>query len=281
MNKTIIAMAVSAMTLSLAQSASADEGKISAGSGFNYSSGDYGTSATTKIRTVPLDLGYENGPLTLKLTIPYVDVSGPSNVIPGVGAVKNTNLRTRAASLGLPFFGGPGGGTSTTTAQASGSARGLGDIVAFASYNVYANADAQFGIDLAGRIKFGTADADKGLGTGENDYGAEVDMYKKFDKVILFGGAGYTKMGSSQYIKLNNVANANAGVSYKFDEADLAGVLFDYHQRASDLSASRREVTLFYNHGFAKAWKTQLYALKGFADGSPNWGAGATLAYSF
>lgn len=58
-------------------------------------------------------------------------------------------------------------------------------------------------------------------------------------------------------------------------------MLFDYHQRASDISEARREATVFYNRVYAKTWKTQLYVLKGFTDGGPNWGAGVTLAYSF
>jgi len=279
-NKTIVAVGVSALLLPFSPAAPADEGRLSIGSGFNYSSGEYGTTATTRIRSIPLDLGYDAGAWRLNLTIPYLDVSGPPNVIPGVGAVRNTNLRTRIGSLGLPI-GGPGTTATTAATLTSGSARGLGDVIALASFNVYGDAAAQFGIDVAGRIKFGTADADKGLGTGENDYGAEVDMYRKFDRVTLFGGAGYTKMGASQYIKLNNVFNANTGVSLKFDDANLAGVLFDYHQRASDIGEARREATVFYNHVYAKTWKTQLYVLKGFTDGGPNWGAGVTLTYSF
>ncbi len=276
MNKTIIALTVSAAVMSISQAALADEGKLTAGTGFNYSSGDYGTSTTTKIRSVPFDLGYETGAWTFKLSVPYVDISGPSNVIPGVGRVKNSNLNLRGGGVSVGL-----GGSGTSSSQTSGTARGMGDVVASASYNLYNNAAAQFGVDLAGKIKFGTADKDKGLGTGENDYGAEVDIYKTLDSVTLFGGVGYTKMGTSQYIQLKNVFNATAGASLKLSEVSSVGVAFDYRERASDTSFPRREATAFYSYRYAKAWKTQVYVLKGFSDGSPNWGAGASIAYSF
>lgn len=279
LNKTIIALAVSAAALSVSPAALAEEGKITAGTGFNYSSGDYGTTTTTKIRSVPFDLGYETGAWTFKVSVPYVDISGPSNVIPGVGRVKNTNLRLRGDVVGVGL-GGPGTSGSQAS-QTSGTARGLGDVVASASYNLYNDAAAQFGVDLTGKIKFGTADQDKGLGTGENDYGAEVDVYKKFDRVTAFGGVGYTKMGSSPNIQLKNVFNATAGASLKLDEVSSVGLAFDYRERASDTGFPRREATAFYGYRYAKAWKTQLYVLKGFSDGSPDWGAGASLAYSF
>ena len=34
-------------------------------------------------------------------------------------------------------------------------------------------------IDLTGKVKFGTADENKGLGTGENDYAVQADWGSK------------------------------------------------------------------------------------------------------
>src|SRR5689334_9702428 len=106
------------IALALCASAGAQErGEFSAGVGFNYSTGDYGTSTSTQIISVPFTARYERGPLTLKATIPYLRISGSTAVIPGVGAVANSNPRGRGRSAG---------GTVTST---SDTASGLGDTV--------------------------------------------------------------------------------------------------------------------------------------------------------
>src|SRR5438105_5131634 len=65
----------------------AQDGAWTLGTGLHYSSGDYGTSATTTILSVPFTARYDTGPWSLRASVPYLEVSGPSAVIPGVGAV--------------------------------------------------------------------------------------------------------------------------------------------------------------------------------------------------
>lgn len=40
-------------------------------------------------------------------------------------------------------------------------------------------------------------------------------------------------------------------------------------------------LTAFYVRRFDRVWKMQAYFLKGFADGSPNWGAGVIALRSY
>ncbi|RDI99901.1 transporter [Dyella solisilvae] len=260
----------------LAQSAHADEAStVKVGAGIDYTSGKYGTSTTTDITQVPLTLGYETGDWTFKLDVPYIHVTGADNVIPGVGPVTNTNPKKRGHGKNSSAAVTPPR-TPTT-----GSASGLGDITAAATYEVYHNQAANFGIDLTGKVKFGTANADEGLGTGQNDYSFNVDLYKGFGAWTAFGGVGYTWLGSSQYIRLNDVWTANAGASYKLDAHNSFGAYYDYRERASSTSFARNELTGYYSHKFTSAWKAQAYVTKGFTDGSPDWGIGATVVYAF
>ncbi len=281
MNKKMISWMLSALCLPVSAVAMADEGTVTAGTGFNYSRGDYGTTATTRIRTTPLDLGYENGAWAFKLEIPYLDVSGPPNVIPGIGIVRNSNLNLRGGILGVPLGGSTPSTPSTSSTQTSGRARGIGDVTTAASWQVYENTDAQFGLGLSAKIKFGTADRDKGLGTGENDYGAAIDAWKKIARISLFGGVGYTKFGDSPYIDLKNAVNATAAAAFNLDDRSRLGIAYEYRQRVSDKGDPRREATLFYGYGQKRGWNTQLYVLKGFANGGADWGAGLTVANAF
>ena len=258
----------------MAQAAHADDSTIKVGAGIDYTTGKYGTSTTTDITQVPVTFGYDIDRWSFKLAVPYIHVSGADDVIPGVGPVKNTNPKGRGHGKG----NSQGGTPSTETA---GSASGLGDVTAAASYEAYTNSAAQFGIDLTGKIKFGTADENKGLGTGKNDYSVGVDTYKGFGAWTVFGGVSYTWLGSSQYIRLNDVFGANVGASYKLDSHSSFGAYYDYREKASDTSFARNELTGYYAYKFAGGWKAQAYVTKGFTDGSPDWGVGATVIYSF
>lgn len=260
----------------MTQAAHADDSTLKVGAGVDYTSGKYGTSTTTDITQVPFTFGYDTGDWSFKLTVPYIRVTGPSDVIPGIGPVKNSN----------PHGRGNGKGDSqvvaaTTPTSGNDSASGLGDVIAAATYQVYNNEAANFGIDVTGKVKFGTADENEGLGTGKNDYTAAVDLYKGYGAWTLFGGASYTVLGSSQYIRLNNVFGGNVGASYKLDQQSSIGAYYEYREKASDTSFSRSELTGYYSYKFATAWKAQVYVSDGFSDGSPDWGAGASVVYSF
>src|SRR3546814_15080059 len=54
------------------------------GVGVDFSSGDYGTGIDTDILSVPVSVGSADGPLSFKLTVPYVRVNGASNAIPAI-----------------------------------------------------------------------------------------------------------------------------------------------------------------------------------------------------
>lgn len=251
--------------------ASAQDSAFSLGVGYNYSSGDYGTGTTTRITAIPVTAKYETGRWTFKATVPWLEIDGANAVVPGVGVVQNTNPRGR----------GRGAGAGAPAASTTSTASGLGDLVVAVTYTAYYDKASRFGVDLTGRAKLATADRDEGLGTGENDYGAYVELYRSFGATTVFGGVGYTNLGSSEFIPLNNVYNALLGASHKLSAASTVGATLDVRERSSPTAFPQREITAFYVRDIAARWKGQVYVLKGFADGSPDWGAGALIGYTF
>ena len=250
------------------------QGELTLGLGYNYSSGDYGTSTTTKIVSIPFSVRYDAGRLSLKATVPYLRITGSSAVVPGVGAVSNTNPRARGRGAGLAP-------AAPVPASAESTESGMGDTVLAATYNVFYDSAAKLGLDVTGKVKLATADADKGLGTGEHDAGVQVDAYKTYDRTTLFGGIGYMVLGSSEFIQLDNVWSANLGASYQLNASDSVGASFDWRQAASPSGSAQREVMAFWTRKFDRQWKAQVYGLMGFSDGSPDWGVGASAAYAF
>lgn len=250
---------VAVTALCAAPAALAADGEWTLGAGLNASSGRYGGSTETRIVSVPFTAKYERERWTFRGMVPIVEISGASSVVPGFGRVDAGNRRGHG--------------------RAESSATGLGDSVLAASYAAIAGRTS--GIDLTGRIKLATGDTAKGLGSGSNDLGAQVDLWQALERNTLFGGVGYTMFGDSPFVNFQNVWNATLGVSHRLDERDSAGVAFDARQAGTPAPAPLRELTGFWTRRLERAWKMQAYVLKGFASGSPNIGAGISAAYSY
>jgi hypothetical protein len=247
-------------TISLLPLASYAEGKLSLNSGVDYSTGKYGQSESTDITYIPFIAKYDTGNTTLKLTVPWVKITGPGDVVGG-----NT-----------PIVIGTSNRPTTTES-------GLGDIVFSATQTI-----AQFGehnpllIDLTGKVKFATASSSKGLGTGENDYTAELDAYKSiYTAVTLFGDIGYKKLGNPSGINLNNVWYGSAGFAYKLSPATSAGMMADIRQATMSTSQPLRELTVFLTHKFNANYKLQSYLTGGNTDASTDLGGGLMLGWTF
>ena len=232
--------------------AQAQESPLRLGAGLHYSSGDYGTGTDTRITTLDATARYERGPWIYKATVPWIEVSGSNAVIPGVG-------RTRGSA-----------GTRTES--------GLGDIVLSGTYAAHYDPATTLGMDLTAKLKLGTADESKGLGTGEHDLALLVDLYRSFDRVTGFGGIGHHILGDSAALPLENVWSANLGASYRFDGRDTVGAVLEGRERALPGGARQRDLMGFWLRNLDRAWRAQAYVLIGLADGSPDWGMGLSLA---
>ena len=250
-----------------AGSAHAADG-FSLGVGADYSSGNYGSDITTTILSVPVTAKFNSGAWTYKASLPWMRVDGDPNVVPGLGNVANNNPRGR----------GRGAGGGAGAAVESGTASGIGDLRLAATYAF--DTGGATGIDLTVNLKFATADEDQGLGTGANDVGIAVDVYREFDGTLLFGGLGYTALGESDYIDVDSVLNANAGASWRAGPGSV-GAMYDWRAAASDSAEDRSEITGFYTLPAGETGKMQLYAVKGLSDGSPDWGMGVSYTAGF
>jgi hypothetical protein len=256
--------------LVLAGTAHAEDG-LTLGIGADYSTGDYGTDITTEIWSVPFTARLVAGDWTFKATLPWLQVDGNPNVLPGVGGVTNLNPIGR----GRPGIGAP---PPPEDELASGRASGIGDLALAATWSVPTG--GPLGVDLTANAKIATADEDEGLGTGANDYGVAVDLYRAFGATTWFGGAGYTWLGSSQFIDVDAVANANAGFSHAVGNGNL-GLVYDWREAASSAFDDRSELMAFYGFPAGQSGRFQVYALRGLSDGSPEWGAGVSYSHGF
>ncbi len=228
--------------------------KFSFSTGATYITGDYGSTENTDIYFVPFTFKYKYDKLRLKLTIPYLEKTGPINVIKDLGQVSQEVVTTKTTESGL------------------------GDISAAAQYNLYYNKEYKFLINAEGTVNFGTASESKGLGTGKVDYSFKLNLFKVFDSFTPYSKVGYKVYGSPQ---LKNVIFTSAGVVYKLNSTVSTGVNYSWREKVTDTGAEKHQLTGFSSQKITKKWSIQEYIIKGFSRSTADWGGGISISYGF
>ncbi|MDX1923001.1 MAG: hypothetical protein SFW65_07735 [Alphaproteobacteria bacterium] len=229
--------------------------KFKVGTGFDYSSGNYGSASNTEIWYVPVTGKVERDNWTLKLTIPWLSITGPGAVV-----------------------GGGGTGVTRAPAVVTTTESGLGDMVGSLGYSL--ELPNAFFVDVTGKIKFPTGDFNKGLGTGEADYTGLIDITKQIGIVSLFAGGGYKITGTNSTLNLHNVPLANVGAGIDATPQLNLGTSYDWRESASGRD-NPSESTFYANYKLTKQINVQGYGVVGYSDGSPDYGIGLMLGYKF
>jgi hypothetical protein len=238
----------------LAESAMAAEPQTSfrVASGLEYTTGDYGGTTSIDEVYVPFTFSATRGRINARITVPYLRVDGP------------------AAAL----YGEADDAVEPGTAQAV-SESGLGDVVASLTvFDVITSSRLGLAVDLTGKVKIGTADAEKGLGTGENDYTLLVDVYKFTERGALIGTLGYKIRGEPAGVALEDVFVGSVGGLVETGSRSRFGLFYDYREASLLNGDELRELSVFGSHDLGQAWRLQYYLFSGFTDSGPDWGGG-------
>ncbi len=256
-----IVSAFCATLLSVTHAASAaTDGETRVILGAEYTSGDYGTSSRTNIWYFPMTLRYETDVNAASVTVSYLSVEGRGDVVVSGGGMGMGSQAVRRSS------------TSNTTRTNSG----FGDVILTGSHKLAGTASSR--IDLTGKIKFGTADETDNLGTGENDYSAQLDFEKYADSSAVYGSAGYKFLGDPPGTDYRNVFYGSIGFTHSLDAVRAAGIAFYAQQAALAGSSGQSELTFYLRDKLDRKTGLTGYVLKGLSNGSPDWGLGVTLA---
>ncbi len=215
--------------------------------GIEYTSGEYGGTGDIEDLYVPFTVRFDYSRLGFRLTIPYLRVTAPADAI------------------------APGPDASTTEG-------GLGDVIAGVTlYDAFVSATGNVVVDVSGKVKFGTADVDKGLGTGENDYTLQLNGYRFFDRFTLQGSAGYKLRGDPPGVELKDVFLGSVGGAFSASGRTRLGIFYDYREASLSGFDAPQELSGFASFRLNDRWRLEVYALTGFGDSSPDWGGGMLL----
>ena len=226
--------------------------------GVEYSTGQYGGSEDIEDVYIPITGLLNTGKWGFRATVPFLQVKGPEGTEFGPG--------------GEPL---PGTGNIVTES-------GLGDIYLGLTYfDLYTSADRRFLVDITGKVKLGTADEGKGLGTGETDYSIQLDGYRFFDHFSLFGTLGYKVRGQPSYSSLDDVWFASLGGSLPIATRTRIGLSVNISPSAYSDRENLGDLSLYLSHWSQGSWRYSGYLSAGFSDSSPEMGAGFSVGYHF
>jgi hypothetical protein len=153
-------------TPAFAQTFRLNDSQISLGTTPSYFQGNFGTASTIDIFDENTFAQFKNQDLRIKLTIPYLSVSG----LPIGAQLSGGTLVSSGNGGGGSRHGNHGSGATGTAPTGVHSASGIGDVELAAHYTVYHGAGLTPSIVPYTKITFGTASASQGLGTGKTNY---------------------------------------------------------------------------------------------------------------
>lgn len=233
--------------------------RLTASTGIDFSSGDYGGPVRSDILSVPFGLKLEVDPFILRVSVPYLLIDGP-----------------------VAFVGdSPEPTDPTSDFVRSVSNRGsIGDVVVAASYVFLPTSSALPVVELTGKVKFGTASTRKSLGTGETDYTLELDVSKSFGALTPFAGFGYKFVGDIQGLEpFRDKWFASGGASFRVASWLNVGTAYDWRQSSVRGRRDSHELVPFGTIKLGRHVRLDPYAVVGLSQNAPDWGAGLQLRF--
>ena len=262
-----IAIAVGALILFGALPVFAEDGpQWSLSTSVNYSVGDYGTGKDTTLVYIPFTLGVSPlDRLWLSMTVPYLHQTTQNVVLTGGGVA--------VRKKGMGKFAQP---------ATSSSESGLGDVMLKVSYVLLEDKELIPEIAPYVKIKFPTADKDRGLGTGEFDETVGVDVSKRLvDSLFGYVTVAYTFIGSPPGTDLRNSFGWSLGAAYTVIQPLSVFAFLDGATAIARGEDDPLELRVGAEFRVMKALKLTGAVTRGLSKGSADWGLSAGLALRF
>jgi hypothetical protein len=229
--------------------------------GAEYATGEYGGNKSIDEWYLPVTGEYLTGSWLFRLTVPYIEVTAPAGTV---------------------VSGGRGGDFIVSGRGPRRTESGLGDIIAGVTYQDILGTEQSVGlaVDLSGDIKFGPADEDKGLGTGENDYTVQADVYKYLDAFTPYATLGYRFRGDPDGANLDNGWLYTLGTMYRVSDRVSWSADYYFSEASSSASDDAKELSAGLSYNVNERQRLLGYVIKGVSDGSPDWGVGVLFTVS-
>lgn len=249
------------------------------GLGLDASSGKFGTDSTSTYVYMPLIVDwFPTGRLDLELTVPLLFQRTQNTGVAVLGVADKSTAR-RTINGQYSYTGGNAAVANNGTAGDNES--GLGDITLAGGYALVQDSDVTPLVRSTLYVKFPTADETKGLGTGKLDAGPGLSVSKWLGKWQPFVEARYIFQGAPEESGARDYFTAEAGIGYSWNERLYTSAYSRFGSATFDGMEAPLDIRLKSVWRFGKRTFTEVYALKGFSDGSPDYGGGVSVFAEF
>ncbi len=263
-------------TLALAQDlparAPAELIGVSVGTGFKFESGQYGTNHTSESWRIPLLIQWApNNRWGLSLEIPYVHLNNAENTI---------LLGGRSSPMGQGK-GRMDGSGNVNTSSSDNAEKGLGDTTLYADLTLVSEAD--YSPRILGLLygKLPTGDKQKGLGTGEFDWGAGLGMSKTWGAWSSYTEALYILPGTSQTYDPAAYWEWMTSLSYRAGSKLRPSLALNGGTAAFPDNDTPLEIKAGLSILTGSHHSVSLSIIRGLSDASPEWSGGLFVFFDY
>lgn len=234
---------------------------------YQFETGDYSEDSETEVTTIPVLLKFYTDVWSYGIEIPYLSVTGIDTVIPGSNGQ----------------FIGPGKGANNTVVSSSRSVTrsGLGDMRVSVSRAVFPQQSDGLFFEITVTAKLATADENKNLGTGENDYSVKLAFSSNKGHWTPGLTVGYQLTGDTDETDFNDVFFASIGTGYKLSRDSSMGVGYDFQQSVTDGVDDFGAITVDYSKELSRSTTLGIAIKKGVTDNSLDTGLSFSASFSF
>lgn len=220
--------------------------------------------------STPLDLSWSRDSMTAGVSIAYLNIQGTGVSIPGIGPIAQLIANRPAAGRILSRFPIP---------SASSSSSGFGDLNLYGRWSHPLREGSSF--VTTGSIKLGTADEEKGLGSGKTDLGLDFSYQKTFSRCSLALSAGYQVLGDPEGIELENGIRGSVSVSLPTSSGDEWSLAFNFSESTNAGAPNATTLSGGWAKSLESGYLISLYTAVGLSDASPDLSVGISVGFGF
>ena len=292
-----------------AGSASTSSSSFRLSAGVSYSKGDYGEIEDTEVFAVPVSLTYRSGDLKIRVSVPFVQVTGPGSLLStpegrdgggsGQGRGRGRGGDSGNSGSGSSSSGSGSGGSEIEVedeiedevvddddvvdgggfAAADNTRSGIGDVSIAVTYSLELVEGTYF--EPTARLKLPTASREKRLGSGEVDVTIGADLVQEMGAVTVYAGGFRKFAGKPEGSTIRSVWGAGVGASARVANGFSLGGDFSWQESAFAGRQASAEVTAWANTRLSRALSLTIYGGTGLNTNSADLFGGASVSMRF
>jgi hypothetical protein len=230
------------------------ESGLSAKFGYDWTAGKYGQSKDSTASVGSLTLTSDFKDYSVDFVLPYLRQTGPGKLI------------------------GIAGRRPIVVIGPDQKESGMGDVTGGITRYVLNEEDHQVDLDVGAIVKFATASAGRGLGSGKYDYSLQAALGRSFAGFVTTLTGGYTFVGRPPNQGYRDAFYGSLDLSHNWSESISLG--FTYSAGGTIITGlpGTRDGQAYVSFKPAKGVKVEVYYLKGWSTQSPDRGAGISVA---